>query len=206
LSCPFNHNPDHVAICTHYLSDSCNRQNCTLSHKPDEYNTPVCTYYLYGNCSNDDCKYTHMDVDTNAHVCGNFALQGYCEDGKKCKFKHVFECPAFDMTGKCARKHCKLKHVLRARNNHERKEENEEEGKSSSVDVPSQRRPVDINLLADMIYQDEYDDNNLTGGHPAESEPEVIASSDSDLDSDVFDNDQDDEFEDNESQLSFIRV
>lgn len=183
LSCPFRHNPDEVAICKFYLKDSCTRPNCPLSHKPSAHNTPLCVHYLKGNCTNANCKYTHMDVDTNARVCRDLAYLGYCALGDKCTKRHVFECPDFEEFGKCARKNCRLKHVLRANDTHQ-----------------TGQGPVNLDALATSLYDSESDDQEEGD---EDDEEEQDSQTDSDDIAEHYDNDADYDDDGNES---FIRI
>ncbi|KAK9375334.1 uncharacterized protein V1513DRAFT_442597 [Lipomyces chichibuensis] len=119
LSCPYKHDPNHVALCPLYLHNKCQNPSCDLSHTPSPHNSPLCVHFQRGHCSNPDCKYTHMTVAPGAKVCRDFALKLYCDAGDKCTGRHVFECPDFEETGTCPRgeKKCKLMHVFRAGKN-----------------------------------------------------------------------------------------
>ncbi|KAK9246893.1 hypothetical protein V1506DRAFT_534107 [Lipomyces tetrasporus] len=119
LSCPYNHDPNHVALCPLYLHNKCQNPSCDLSHSPSPHNSPLCVHFQRGHCSNPNCKYTHMTVAPDAKVCRDFALKLFCDAGDKCAGRHVFECPDFEETGTCPRgeKKCKLMHVFRAGKN-----------------------------------------------------------------------------------------
>lgn len=117
LSCPYTHSPTHVALCPLYLSNKCKDPNCDLSHNATPHNAPLCHHFQRGNCSNPNCQYSHMKLAPDAKICRDFATTGYCDKGSSCTDRHVFECPDFEATGKCAnaeKKRCKLKHVFRA--------------------------------------------------------------------------------------------
>lgn len=115
LSCPYNHDSNHVAICKPFLKGKCSRPDCSLSHNPTAHNSPLCIHYIHGNCNRNNCKYSHQDVLPDANICRAFALNGYCEVGAPCKQRHIFECPDFEATGSCPRPNCQLAHVLRAK-------------------------------------------------------------------------------------------
>ncbi|KAK9367713.1 hypothetical protein V1509DRAFT_626001 [Lipomyces kononenkoae] len=130
LSCPYNHDPNHVALCPLYLHNKCQNPSCDLSHTPSPHNSPLCVHFQRGHCSNPNCKYTHMRLAPNAKVCRDFALKLYCDAGDKCAGRHVFECPDFEESGTCPRgeKRCKLMHVFRAGKNKQRKDNPREDG------------------------------------------------------------------------------
>lgn len=110
-SCKYaKHDRNHVAICKYYLSGTCSKSSCPLSHISTPHNAPVCSYFLAGNCTNNACKYLHIKPSLPGFICREFAFNGYCEQGALCGRVHSFDCPDFFETGKCPRSNCHLRH------------------------------------------------------------------------------------------------
>ncbi|CAN6674380.1 hypothetical protein TRVA0_052S00914 [Trichomonascus vanleenenianus] len=183
LSCPYKHDNNHISICKHWLMGKCNRPDCTLSHKPTAHNSPLCQFYLKGNCTSDNCKYTHMDVPAGAPVCREFAIDGYCEEGDKCKKRHVFECPDFASTGSCSRHGCKLKHILRNSEHHVKHTEEESKAKN-----------IDLDMLASGLYakEEQDEDEEVEEVGEEENESEEDSDEESSPESEVDSGDDDD--------------
>ena len=114
--CPFNHNPEAVAICLEYLQKgTCTAgEACDLSHDATAERVPACVHFLRGHCSNPGCRYAHVRVNPLAPVCRDFASLGFCRKGGGCAERHVRECPDYANTGICGKKRCHLPHVDRA--------------------------------------------------------------------------------------------
>ena len=195
-TCKFTHDPNHVAICQRYLlTGKCDKMGCPLSHSPNEFNSPSCSYYLMGKCANgENCKFTHSDnINLSSPTCQSFAYDGYCENGKKCSKRHAFDCPEFEQTGRCTRKSCKLKHITR--NN---------KITTSNIKVSDSKKVVDINLLANSIFEGGKENEE----HAIEQESESESSND-----DQSDKSEQSELEQLEEEIdysdqneSFIRV
>lgn len=166
LSCPYNHNPEKVVLCKHYLQGKCTHNDCTLSHKASPYNSPLCKHYLRGQCKASPCPYTHKTVEPNAKICRDFALQGCCEKGLECNERHVFECPDFEETGSCPRPNCKLSHMHKLSHDIE-------PGKSS------QSNEVDYDAITKSL-------ETTTDGDVDESDNQDGSDHSSDYDSDVL--------------------
>uniref|UniRef100_T1J249 Zinc finger CCCH domain-containing protein 3 n=1 Tax=Strigamia maritima TaxID=126957 RepID=T1J249_STRMM len=111
-TCPYQHDPDKVAVCTRFLQGKCTVENCPFSHKICSKKMPVCRFFLRGRCNADTCPYSHVNVNPEADNCENF-LKGFCSLGEKCKKLHVFFCAEFQRTGKCTKTKCPLKHEPR---------------------------------------------------------------------------------------------
>lgn len=110
-SCKYaKHDRNHVAICKYYLTGTCNKPSCSLSHISTPYNAPVCSYFLAGKCTNSACKYLHIKPSLPGFICRDFAFNGYCEQGASCGRVHSSDCPDFFETGKCPRSNCRLRH------------------------------------------------------------------------------------------------
>ncbi|TFK51617.1 hypothetical protein OE88DRAFT_1658151 [Heliocybe sulcata] len=117
LTCPYQHDPDKIAICWPFLHGTCpnTAQDCNLSHDPTPQRTPVCMHFANnGRCTRDNCPYPHVRLGQRQGVCRDFAVLGYCEKGLDCDKNHVRECPDFAEKGVCETKGCKLPHVIRA--------------------------------------------------------------------------------------------
>ncbi|KAK9241179.1 hypothetical protein V1525DRAFT_392353 [Lipomyces kononenkoae] len=216
LSCPYNHDPNHVALCPLYLHNKCQNPSCDLSHTPSPHNSPLCVHFQRGHCSNPNCKYTHMTVAPDAKVCRDFALKLYCDAGDKCTGRHVFECPDFEESGTCPRgeKRCKLMHVFRAGKNKQRNDNPREDsdgmvfmedggnGKHSEL-------PADVlqNVIAHLqrdeelstnhhifnLYSDDEEDGEEDENDDGdEDEDEDDGEDDVEFDSDMFEDDDDD--------------
>lgn len=73
---------------------------------------PHCQHYP--RCKKGDaCPYTHAQLAENAKICKDFVGLGWCEKGKDCTERHVWECPDFEEKGVCNKRGCKLGHVVR---------------------------------------------------------------------------------------------
>ncbi|ODV64443.1 cleavage polyadenylation factor RNA-binding subunit YTH1 ASCRUDRAFT_84246 [Ascoidea rubescens DSM 1968] len=122
-TCKYKHDPNHIALCRKFISGKCNPDynQCSLSHFPNQFNSPTCVFYLKGFCSKgENCSFNHVKTDKNAKICRLFTLGGWCDRGLSCKFKHIYECPDFINEGlnPCPRgKNCKLSHVIKNENN-----------------------------------------------------------------------------------------
>ncbi|KAJ6464626.1 hypothetical protein C8R47DRAFT_1155974 [Mycena vitilis] len=119
LTCPYTHDPATTAICWPFLSGTCPlpAAQCALSHDPTPERTPLCTHFLAGSCTRPSCPFPHVNLGPRAPgttVCRDFAVLGYCKRGLECAEAHVRECPDFAERGTCARKGCRLPHVIRA--------------------------------------------------------------------------------------------
>ncbi|KZT18328.1 hypothetical protein NEOLEDRAFT_1143522 [Neolentinus lepideus HHB14362 ss-1] len=120
LTCPYQHDPDKVAICWPFLHGTCTNaaETCNLSHNPTPERTPVCIHFAnQGRCTRENCPYPHVRLGPRQGVCRDFAVLGYCEKGLDCDKNHVRECPDFAEKGSCETKGCKLPHVIRANRN-----------------------------------------------------------------------------------------
>lgn len=117
-SCRYQHDPEKVAICPHYLAGDCSStaETCLLSHSSTLNRVPPCVHFQNnGRCKNgDQCLYPHVRVGARSSVCRDFAVLGYCEKGIDCEAAHIRECPDFAETGACKNSKCKLPHVIRA--------------------------------------------------------------------------------------------
>ncbi|KAG5519951.1 hypothetical protein PMAC_000228 [Pneumocystis sp. 'macacae'] len=114
-SCPYKHDPNHVAICPLFMKGKCqNKNSCDLSHEPTPHRVSTCLHFLRGQCSNTNCLYAHVRVNPSAPICRAFAIDGYCEKGIECREKHLRECPDFSEKGTCLIKNCRLPHIERA--------------------------------------------------------------------------------------------
>ncbi|KAG8965973.1 hypothetical protein FRC03_012708 [Tulasnella sp. 419] len=129
LTCPFQHDPNKVALCPLFLKQTCphlsDPSSCSLSHDPTPERTPICSRFnSTGDCyKGSSCLYPHIRVGVKTGgVCRDFAVLGYCEKGAQCECDHLKECPDFAATGKCDKMGlkgaagCKLPHVIRANN------------------------------------------------------------------------------------------
>ncbi|KAF8478260.1 hypothetical protein JB92DRAFT_3048109 [Gautieria morchelliformis] len=117
LTCPYHHDPEKVAICPLFLSDSCpnSADTCHLSHDPTPSRVPFCHHFAnHGRCTRERCPYPHVRVGPRNGVCRDFAVVGYCDMGIECDKQHVRECPDFAEKGICPNRGCKLPHVIRA--------------------------------------------------------------------------------------------
>ncbi|XP_075437503.1 zinc finger CCCH domain-containing protein 3 isoform X2 [Ascaphus truei] len=116
-NCPYIHDADKVAVCTRFLRGTCKQTDgtCPFSHKVSKDKMPVCSYFLKGICHNNDCPYSHVYVSRKAEICQDF-LKGYCPMGEKCKKKHTLLCPDYARDGSCLKgSKCKLQHRQRKR-------------------------------------------------------------------------------------------
>ncbi|KAF2351970.1 Zinc finger CCCH-type [Trinorchestia longiramus] len=109
-ACPYEHNPDRVAICTRFLRGRCRVVKCLFAHTLDKGRMPVCSHFLKGGlCVRDDCPYLHVNPNRNAPICDDF-LHGHCDKREQCKLQHVLECAEYRETGRCPRLTCPLPH------------------------------------------------------------------------------------------------
>ncbi|EJD47943.1 hypothetical protein AURDEDRAFT_113216 [Auricularia subglabra TFB-10046 SS5] len=117
-TCPYEHDPNKVAICPRFLQRECplDASTCPLSHDPTPERVPLCVHFANnGRCKNgSSCLYPHFKVGPREGVCRDFAVLGYCEKGIDCDKQHIRECPDFAESGRCANRQCKLPHVIRA--------------------------------------------------------------------------------------------
>ncbi|KAF8141834.1 hypothetical protein EV363DRAFT_1308978 [Boletus edulis] len=120
LTCMYQHDPNKIAICWHFLHGNCpnTAESCNLSHDPIPERTPLCVHFANnGRCTRENCPFPHVRVGQRHGVCRDFAVLGYCSRGLDCQMQHVRECPDFAEKGTCATKGCKLPHVIRANRN-----------------------------------------------------------------------------------------
>ncbi|EIW79310.1 hypothetical protein CONPUDRAFT_138447 [Coniophora puteana RWD-64-598 SS2] len=120
LTCPYQHDPNKVAICWPFLQGNCpnSAETCHLSHDPIPERTPLCVHFANnGRCTRQSCPFPHVRVGQRKGVCRDFAVLGYCAKGLDCEMQHVRECPDFAEKGTCSTKGCKLPHVIRANRN-----------------------------------------------------------------------------------------
>lgn len=120
LTCMYQHDPNKIAICWHFLHGNCpnSAESCNLSHDPIPERTPLCVHFANnGRCTRDNCPFPHVRVGQRHGVCRDFAVLGYCAKGLDCQMQHVRECPDFAEKGTCSTKGCKLPHVIRANRN-----------------------------------------------------------------------------------------
>ncbi|KAH7105800.1 hypothetical protein BKA62DRAFT_687999 [Auriculariales sp. MPI-PUGE-AT-0066] len=117
-TCPYEHDPNKVAICPRYLQGDCphSASQCPLSHESTAERVPICVHFANnGRCNKgSQCMYPHINVGKREGVCRDFAVLGYCEKGADCDKQHIRECPDFAEKGSCDKKGCKLPHVIRA--------------------------------------------------------------------------------------------
>ncbi|KAK9479961.1 hypothetical protein V1514DRAFT_277346 [Lipomyces japonicus] len=213
LSCPYNHDPSHVAICPQYLHNKCQNPTCDLSHTPSAHNTPLCVHYQRGNCSNSQCKYTHMNVSPNANICRDFALNLYCDAGDKCDKRHVFECPDFEETGSCPRgpKKCKLPHIVRAKAGQVSESGDgilfTDDNVSGNTELPSDvLQAVREHMLQDERQNQEAKDDDDNDSDDNDSEEEDDDAEQEEFDSDVVDQiESDSDVSDLDGEREFIR-
>ncbi|KAI0065549.1 hypothetical protein BV25DRAFT_1821987, partial [Artomyces pyxidatus] len=117
LTCPYQHDPNKIAICWPFLHGTCphTADTCALSHESTPNRTPLCVHFANnGRCTRVNCPFPHVHVGARTGVCREFAVLGYCERGLDCDKQHVRECPDFAERGDCPNKKCKLPHVIRA--------------------------------------------------------------------------------------------
>ncbi|KAF8552244.1 hypothetical protein OG21DRAFT_1477826 [Imleria badia] len=120
LTCMYQHDPNKIAICWHFLHGNCpnSAESCNLSHDPIPERTPLCVHFANnGRCTRENCPFPHVRVGQRHGVCRDFAVLGYCAKGLDCQMQHVRECPDFAEKGTCSTKGCKLPHVIRANRN-----------------------------------------------------------------------------------------
>jgi len=119
LRCKYKHTPGHVALCPNILSTQheCNNTHCHLSHEPSQFNAPSCKFFQKGECSNVNCVFSHkLESGLDTPVCRPFAINGYCDLGRKCPYRHVFDCPDMHEYGYCMRgSTCHLNHSFNTR-------------------------------------------------------------------------------------------
>ncbi|KAF9785077.1 hypothetical protein BJ322DRAFT_1061198 [Thelephora terrestris] len=117
LTCPYQHDPDKIALCWPFTQGSCpnSAETCHLSHNPTPERTPTCMHFANnGRCNRESCPFPHVRLGQKEGVCRDFAVLGYCAAGFDCPKQHVRECPDFAEKGTCITKGCKLPHVIRA--------------------------------------------------------------------------------------------
>jgi len=117
LTCPYQHDPDKVALCWPFTQGTCpnNAETCNLSHDPTPERTPTCVHFANnGRCNRENCPFPHVRLGPREGVCRDFAVLGYCAAGFDCPKQHIRECPDFAEKGTCITKGCKLPHVIRA--------------------------------------------------------------------------------------------
>nr|OQO28958.1 hypothetical protein B0A51_03766 [Rachicladosporium sp. CCFEE 5018] len=155
--CKYSHDPKKVAICKTYFrtGDCADGTRCDLSHKATYERVPACSHFLNGNCTNASCRYAHVNVSPTPLVCRPFATLGFCDKGKLCDKRHVFECPDYAETGECknfAAGKCKLQHVTRAhlerkaRRDDDSEVESEDEENTSGNDIDSDQVAEDVDM------------------------------------------------------------
>jgi hypothetical protein len=109
-SCKYAHNKTKLMLCPKFIKGNCTNEACPLSHEPTEFNTSLCHFFIRGNCKNERCPFLHVTPEFEL-ICRQFAIGGYCFRGSKCKFRHVHECPDFQLIQNCPRgKNCRLQH------------------------------------------------------------------------------------------------
>lgn len=117
LKCKYLHNPDHVALCPNILTSNhkCTKPHCHLSHTPTQFNAPSCRFFQEGECTNANCVYSHkLESDPSEPICREFAVNGYCDQGRECPYRHVLDCPDMDEYGYCTRgRSCHLNHSFK---------------------------------------------------------------------------------------------
>ncbi len=121
LRCKYKHTPGHVALCPNIMSTQheCNNNHCHLSHEPSQFNAPSCKFFQEGKCSNVNCVFSHkLEAGADTPVCRPFAINGYCDLGRKCPYRHVFDCPDMQEYGYCMRgSTCHLNHSFSVKKN-----------------------------------------------------------------------------------------
>lgn len=117
LTCPYQHDPEKIAICPQFLTHACpnTAETCQLSHDPTPARVPLCHHFQnHGRCTRENCPYPHVRIGSRDGICRDFAVLGYCDKGIDCGQQHVRECPDFAEKGTCPNRGCKLPHVIRA--------------------------------------------------------------------------------------------
>lgn len=103
--CPFEHDPDRVAMCQDFLHGTCHSDRdppCSLSHTPCAENMPMCRLFARGLCVDSGCAYSHVHLGVSAPICEAFAGCGYCANGTSCGKRHEMSCAAHVEGGGCA--------------------------------------------------------------------------------------------------------
>ena len=70
--CPYNHDPEKVAICKQFLKGTCSSLDCRLTHKVISEQLPDCLNFLLGFCTLEGCPYRHVNVSPNTPICDGF--------------------------------------------------------------------------------------------------------------------------------------
>lgn len=115
-TCNYRHEDGCVSLCRSIIRNnrlgSCTRPNCLFSHQPNQFNSVSCRYFNEGRCHNKNCLFAHKkeSLDPTVGVCRSFAYERYCEDGEKCRFRHILDCPEMYDFGKCTLQNCDCKH------------------------------------------------------------------------------------------------
>ncbi len=118
--CPYEHDPERVAICQPFLHGLCSGvdadgEPCPLSHTPAPERLPACRLYLTGLCTAAACDFPHVHHGSGGELCAAFSRAGYCVNGAACEQRHALNCVAFVQTGECALgDRCKLGRGRRA--------------------------------------------------------------------------------------------
>jgi len=181
--CPYQHDPDKVAICPRFLHDDCpfTAESCQLSHDPTPNRTPLCIHFANsGRCKNGDkCVYPHFKLAPRTGVCKDFAVLGYCEKGIDCEKQHLKECPGFAENGVCNIKKCKLPHVIRANASRQKKVEKATVTTTSKEDKPA-RFGISFTTMAPEVTPavDSSTGNESIGREDAEYIPLTFEESD----------------------------
>lgn len=107
--CPYEHDPDRVAICQAFLHGACSAKACLLSHAPRAENMPTCRLFVRGVCVDSGCAFSHVHLGASAKICEAFARGGYCTDGAACARRHEMFCEQHAANGACTLgERCKL--------------------------------------------------------------------------------------------------
>ncbi|AMD19354.1 HBR453Wp [Eremothecium sinecaudum] len=130
ITCKFSHDRMYLGLCdvTSSTDEVPAAHECSLQHRPNEYNLQHCTNFLFGKCKFqlgaevalkssgsiiEACKYSHTGTANKLYpICRAFAHTSYCFRGFKCKFLHIKACPDYYSTAICFLETCKLAHSL----------------------------------------------------------------------------------------------
>ena len=108
--CPYNHDPEKVAICKQFLKGSCSNLDCRLTHKVISEQFPDCLNFLLGFCTLEGCPYRHVNVSPNTPICDGFLKEFLLMVISVIK-RHTYVCAQYASTGYCSeRSTCKLQH------------------------------------------------------------------------------------------------